>query len=58
MDIYESLNVDKEPCSVLGKCPDRINISVYLATIRTQLQDNKNMQALYTISKLDKIAYG
>jgi len=34
------------------------NISVYLTTVRTQLQDNENMQALNTISKLDKIAYG
>jgi len=32
---------------------------VYLTTtVRTQLQDNKNMQTLNTISKLDKIAYG
>jgi len=31
---------------------------VYLTTVRTQLQDNENMQTLNTISKLDKIAYG
>jgi len=31
---------------------------VYLTTVRTQLQDNENTQALNTISKLDKIAYG
>jgi len=34
------------------------NISVYLTTVTTQLQENENMQALNTISKLNKIAYG
>jgi len=31
---------------------------VYFTTVRTQLQENENMQTLNTISKLDKIAYG